>query len=207
MSQILAKTGRRLPAEKRREHLLDVAAEILLEKGFDALNMESVKERAGVSRGLAYVHFANAEELAFALYEREVNELDRRITEVKDVSGGFEERVRAAMKIYLDFAAERGGLMATLQNNLTGRWSQPSAQEALARRFRFWSDEIERELGLPASVAGALARASVAAVEAFVAAWRLKKLKRSEVEAMAIAFALGGLRDAVAARAHALHGK
>jgi AcrR family transcriptional regulator len=201
MTQILAKTGRRLPAEKRREHLLDVAAALLLEEGFEAVTMEAVKDRAGVSRGLAYVHFANAEELAFALYEREVNELDRRITGVRGMTGSFEDRVRAAMTIYLDFAAERGGLMALLQVKLTGRWSQPSAQEALGRRFGFWSEEIERELGLPANVAGALARAAVAAVEAFAAAWRMKKLGRKEAEAMAIAFALGGLRDAVAARA------
>lgn len=206
MAQNLAKSGKRLPAEQRREHLLDVAAEILLEQGFDALNMEAVKERAGVSRGLAYVHFANADDLAFALYEREVTELDRRITAVKGIGGSIEERVRAAMKIYLDFAAERGGLMAVLQNKLTGRWSQPSVQQALGRRFEFWSDELERELGLPPHVAGALARASVAAVEAFVAAWRMKKLKRSEVESMAIAFALGGLREAVAARARSAAG-
>ena len=203
MTQILAKTGRRLPAEKRREHLLDVAAQILLEQGFEALSMEAVKERAGVSRGLAYVHFANADELAFALYEREVGELDDRIAAVKRMGGTFEERVRAAMKIYLDFAAERGGLLALLQMKLTGRWSQPSAQAALGRRFQFWSDEIEREAGVPASVAGALARASVAAVEAFAAAWRMKKLGRREAEAMAVAFALGGVRDAVAARSAA----
>src|SRR5262245_57359956 len=111
MAQILAKTGRRLPAEKRREHLLDVAADILLERGFEELTMEAVKERAGVSRKLAYVHFANAEKLAFALYERKVNELDRRIADVKQISEAFENRVRAALKTYLNFAAERSKLM------------------------------------------------------------------------------------------------
>src|SRR5678816_4353021 len=102
MAQILAKTGRRLPAEQRREHLLDVAAAILLEHGYEALTMEAVKERAGVSRGLTYVHFANADELAFALYEREVAALDRRIAEVAAETTSFEDRVRGAMHAYLE---------------------------------------------------------------------------------------------------------
>jgi AcrR family transcriptional regulator len=203
MAQILAKTGRRLPADRRREHLLDVAAQILVEEGFDAFSMEAVKARAGVSRGLAYVHFANADELAFALYEREVKELDRRIVELGHTGGTFEERVTAAIKTYLDFAAERGGLLALLQVKLSGRWSQPSVREALARRFGFWSDEIEREFGVPASVAGALARATLTGVEAFAAAWRMKKLKRQDAERMAVAFAIGGVGAAAAARARA----
>ncbi len=139
MAQILAKTGRRLPASARRDHLLDVAAAVLLEGGFEALTMEAVKERAGVSRGLAYVHFANADELAFALYEREVAELDRRIAEVKKVEGTFEDRVRLAMKIYFDFAKERGGVLSILQIKLTGRWSYTKALEMLDRRFKLWS--------------------------------------------------------------------
>jgi AcrR family transcriptional regulator len=198
--QILAKMGRRLAADVRREHLLDVAAQILLEDGYEAVTMEAVKERAGVSRGLTYVHFANAEDLAFALYEREANELDRRIGEVRNAAGSFEDRVRAAVKVYFDFAAERGGLMAILQVKLGGRWSQRSVQKALSRRFELWSGALERELGLPEGAAQALARASIAAVEAFASGWRMKKLKRAEAEAMAVAFSLGGLRDAIAAR-------
>src|SRR4029077_6581872 len=44
--------ARRLPAEQRREHLLDVGAAIILDSGFETLNMESVGERAGVARRL-----------------------------------------------------------------------------------------------------------------------------------------------------------
>jgi AcrR family transcriptional regulator len=192
--------GPRLAADKRREHLLDVAAQILLERGYEAVTMEAVKERAGVSRGLAYVYFDNAEDLAFALYEREAKELDRRIEEVRHVKGSLQDRVRAAVKVYFDFAAERGGLMAMLQVKLSGRWSQRSVQKALSRRFGLWADALERELGVPEGPAEALARATITAVEAFAAGWRIKKLRRNEAEAMAIAFALGVLRDAIASR-------
>jgi AcrR family transcriptional regulator len=200
MAQTLAKTGRRLSAEKRREHLLDVAAEIMLDRGFEAMTMESVKERAGVSRGLAYIHFANAEELAFALYEREAAELDRRIALAATQTGTFENRVRAAMRAYLDFAAERGGLMALLQQKLVGRWTKASARQALSRRFQFWAKAIAEETGVSEAVAGTLAAAAVAAVEAFAMAWRAKQLSRRDAENMSVAFALGGVRAAIAAR-------
>ena len=162
--------------------------------------MESVKERAGVSRGLAYIHFANAEELAFALYEREAAELDRRIAEAATQTGGFEDRVRAAMRAYLDFAGERGGLMALLQQKLVGRWTKPSALQSLSRRFDFWAKAIEKEAGVSEAVAGALARAAVASVEAFAMAWRMKKLSRRDAEDMSVAFALAGVRAAVGAK-------
>lgn len=200
MAQPQAKKGRRLTSDARREHLLDLAAAILLEHGFEAVTMEAVKERGKISRGLAYTHFANADDLLFALYEREVSELDRRIATAGVAAGSFEERVRAAIRTYFDFVAERGGLLAELQIKLTGRWLKPSAQQRLTRLFGFWSDEIESEFGVSADAAGALAVAALAASEALAAAWRAKKLTRRDAETLSIAFALGGLRGAIAER-------
>ena len=82
--------ARRLPAEQRREHLLDVGAAIILDSGFETLTMESVAERAGVSKGLGYAYFENAEELALALYDREMAEFYRRILEATAGVESFE---------------------------------------------------------------------------------------------------------------------
>src|ERR1051325_7576040 len=116
---------KRMRSEDRREQLRDVAAALLLEHGFDAVTMEAVKERAGVSRGLAYNHWNNAEELVFALYEREMTELESRL-DAMTAGGSFEQRVHAATKIYFDFIVDRGGLLATLQINLPQRWFKPN---------------------------------------------------------------------------------
>ena len=133
MAQTLAKTRKRLTHEERHEHLLDVAAKLMLEHGFEALTMEAVKERAGVSRGLAYTHFVSAEELVFALYEREMTELERRLDAMAAASGSFDDRVRIATQTYFAFVADRGGLLATLQIKLPERWFKPSVRERLAR--------------------------------------------------------------------------
>src|SRR5205823_7973892 len=68
----------RLPAEERREHFLDVTAELIINDGIDAVTMEGVAAAAGVSKGLGYAYFANRNELLLALLERELQKLDRR---------------------------------------------------------------------------------------------------------------------------------
>jgi AcrR family transcriptional regulator len=198
MAQTLAKAGKRLSAEQRREHLLDVAAAILVEQGFEAITMEAVRERAGVSRGLTYTHFLNAEELIYALYERERAELDRRLDAACSGVATLDGRIRAAARAYFEFVSDRGGLFATLQIKLLDRRSKASVKARLSRLFRYWSDEIERELSVSHETAGSLARASLAAAEMFIAAWRAKHITRIDAERMTVEFVLGGLRAAAA---------
>src|SRR5215831_10336364 len=92
----------RLSAADRREQLLDAAAELVRGSGFLALSMESVAQHAGVSKGLGYAYFENADALALALYDREVGALYRRVEAAVSAASGFEARVRAGVHAYLD---------------------------------------------------------------------------------------------------------
>jgi AcrR family transcriptional regulator len=196
MAQALAKARKRLTHDQRHEHLLDVAAKLMLEHGFEAVTMEAVKEHAGVSRGLTYTHFVNAEELVFALYEREMTELERRLDAMDATSRTFDERVRLATRTYFDFVADRGGLLATLQLKLPERWFKPTVRERLSRLLRHWSDEVEREFAISPALARTLARSSLAATEMLAAALRSKHLTRADAERLSTEFVLGGLRRA-----------
>jgi len=196
MAQALVKQRRRLSAEQRREHLLEVAAQLMLEHGFEAVTMEAIKERAGISRGLAYIYFKDVEELVFALYEREMTELERRLDAMHVTSSSFDERVRAATEIYFDFVVDRGGLLATLQMKLPQRWFKASVRERLARLLAHWSDEVERAFDVPTKHAQALARAALAATEMIAAGLRGKLLTRGDAEHLATHFVLGGLKRA-----------
>jgi AcrR family transcriptional regulator len=195
VAQVGAKPGKRLTGEQRREHLLEVAAEILMEQGFDAVTMEAVRERAGVSRGLTYTHFVNAEELVYALYERERAVLDGRLEEACANVETFDGRIRAAARAYFDFVSDRGSLFAMLQVKLIDRWSKASVKARLSRLFKYWSDEIEKELGVSREQAASLSRASLAASEALISAWRARHITRDEAERMCADFVLGGLRN------------
>jgi AcrR family transcriptional regulator len=193
--------ARRLPAEQRREHLLDVAALLVRERGFEALTMEALRERAGVSRGLGYAHFANAEELAFALYGREVADLDGRVAAATAAAQSFDARVRAGTRAYFDFVAERGDLLATLQTRLGGHKLRRSLSQRLGGLIGYWSRQLEDEFGVSPELAESLARAALAASDALARAWRAKRLARGDAERLSVEFMLGGLRRSLGAGA------
>ncbi|QFZ23085.1 TetR/AcrR family transcriptional regulator [Saccharothrix syringae] len=61
----------RLPPEQRREQLLDGALALIAGGGFDALTMEAVARRAGVTKPVVYELYANRAEVIAALLQRE----------------------------------------------------------------------------------------------------------------------------------------
>lgn len=66
-----AATPARMPAEARREQLLDVTKAIVLERGFHAVSIEGVAREAGISRPIVYGHFDDLPGLLHALVARE----------------------------------------------------------------------------------------------------------------------------------------
>jgi AcrR family transcriptional regulator len=56
--------------ELRATMILDVAEEILAEKGYHETSMDEIAARAGVAKGTLYQHFSRKEDLVNALFER-----------------------------------------------------------------------------------------------------------------------------------------
>jgi AcrR family transcriptional regulator len=54
----------------RAELILDVAEEMLAEKGYHDTSMDEIAALAGVAKGTLYQHFPGKEDLVFALFER-----------------------------------------------------------------------------------------------------------------------------------------
>ena len=61
----------RMPAEQRREQLIDAALEVILAQGYAGVSVEAVARAAGVTRPVVYDHFPNLGQLLRALVERE----------------------------------------------------------------------------------------------------------------------------------------
>jgi AcrR family transcriptional regulator len=61
----------RLAPEVRRRQLLDAALDVLAEGGFDAVTVEAVAQRAGVTRPMVYDLFGDLQGLMLALIDRE----------------------------------------------------------------------------------------------------------------------------------------
>src|SRR6185369_18016290 len=60
--------------ERTREHILDTALGLFIEKGYDATTMREIAAAAECSLGLTYRYFARKEDLVLALYQRTANE-------------------------------------------------------------------------------------------------------------------------------------
>jgi AcrR family transcriptional regulator len=57
--------------EQRREHLIDAALEVILERGYAGVSIEAIAREAGITRPVVYDHFSNLNRLLHAVIERE----------------------------------------------------------------------------------------------------------------------------------------
>jgi AcrR family transcriptional regulator len=194
----------RLPGEQRREHLLDVAAQLAVEEGIDAVTMEGVAARAGVSKGLGYAYFANRDELLVALYDREMSMLDARVTRAVEAAETLEDKVRASLVEWFDHLAERGAIVGRLMR------AQPvhgPVEERRKRRARvvetYWTDLVTAELDIPRGVARAICSAVLTGAGGLLDSWIGRRLSRRDLTAAYTTFVMGGYRALEAAAASA----
>lgn len=76
-------TSRRMPAPARREQLLDVATQLAVERSFHAISVESIAQRAGITRAVIYQHFGDLPALLEAVIERETSRALAQVSETK----------------------------------------------------------------------------------------------------------------------------
>jgi AcrR family transcriptional regulator len=61
---------RRLPPEQRREQLLDVLTDIIVDEGYAAVSIDRVARTAGIARTVVYAQFDNLDGMFAALVDR-----------------------------------------------------------------------------------------------------------------------------------------
>jgi AcrR family transcriptional regulator len=74
----------RMTGQQRREQLLDVGRKLFAEKGFEAVSVEEIAAKAGVSKPVVYEHFGGKEGLYAVLVDREMSYLLVAITDALD---------------------------------------------------------------------------------------------------------------------------
>jgi AcrR family transcriptional regulator len=96
-----------MSAAERREQLLDVTKELVLEHGFHDVSIEAVARAAGVSRPIVYGHFDDLPGLLEALTEREsaraLNQLSSVLLRDLDKRDPRQELLRG-LRAYLEAA-------------------------------------------------------------------------------------------------------
>src|SRR6266540_1380308 len=121
----------RLTRAERRDALLDAAVALATSGDVAAVSMETVAERAGVSRPLVYKHFANRNELLAAVYQREAVHLHRDLATEVGSANSLEGMFRTLIRGSLRAAGERGHVFASLRS--AGAWNRELRHEQRAR--------------------------------------------------------------------------
>jgi len=95
----------RMSGQERREQLLDVGRRLFAEKGFEAVSVEEIAAKAGVSKPVVYEHFGGKEGLYAVVVDREMSYLLVSITDaLSDDAGTDAQHVNARTLL------ERAGL-------------------------------------------------------------------------------------------------
>ena len=91
----------------RFERILEVAAQLVVERGVDSVNTRVIAAAAGIPVASLYQYFADKEEILLALVERDLAEMSGQVAEdvaaldVLSVRGLVETTIRGYVQVYL----------------------------------------------------------------------------------------------------------
>lgn len=93
--------------DKLRTQILDAANDLLIETGDqEAVSIRAVAERVGVTPPSIYMHFADKNELIFAVCEQHFNELDRFIQQAAEGVDDPLEALQRGGRAYVQFGLD-----------------------------------------------------------------------------------------------------
>ncbi len=91
---------------RTRAALLRAARELFAEKGFADSGREEIAERAGVTRGALYHHFASKTDVAAAVVEELEGELVARVVAAAREGTGVRDQLRRSCRAYMEACAD-----------------------------------------------------------------------------------------------------
>ena len=115
-----ARAGR-MPRSQRRAQLLVAAQEVFVEAGYHGAAMDTIADRAGVSKPVLYQHFPSKKELYLALLDRHCDEVVELISAALASTTDNKLRVAAAIGAYFEFFDREGApFRLVFESDLTG---------------------------------------------------------------------------------------
>lgn len=100
----------RLPRQKRRRQLLELATEVFSRKGFQATSMDDIAAAAGVTKPVLYQHFTSKESLYAEVLDIIAETMIAEVRAIGQVQGDTSERVRTGLERFYRFVALENSL-------------------------------------------------------------------------------------------------
>ena len=107
-------SAKRLPADIRRQQLLDVSLRLFAAHGFEATTMDDIAEAAGVTKPLLYQHFASKRALYVELCDGVAQSLLEAIGKAVVAAEGPRQRVEGGFAAYFQLVVSQADAFALL---------------------------------------------------------------------------------------------
>lgn len=128
-----------------RDEILDAAAQIFREKGFHGASMQEIAHAVNLQKASLYYHISSKQDILLALLDRALDTLIEHFENEVDQQLAPTERLRQAMRVYLQAMLDNRDLAAVLL--LEHRSLEPHYHAShIPRRDRFeslWRELIE----------------------------------------------------------------
>jgi AcrR family transcriptional regulator len=129
--------------EVRAGMILDVAEEVLAEKGYHDTSMDEIAARTGVAKGTLYQHFPGKEDLVFALFERNLILFEQSVEQIAKSSLTARAKLeRILTYVYQERRGPHARLFQLLYQNMEIRKGLLEKKEQLRNRLERTAGQI-----------------------------------------------------------------
>jgi AcrR family transcriptional regulator len=128
-----------------RELILEASAQIIRQKGYHAASMQDIADAVNLQKASLYHHFSSKQDILLALLDQALDLLIERVSVVLSRELPPDEKLRQAMRVYMECLEEHAALASVLL--LEHRSLNPEYRgRHIPRRDRFerlWRDLIQ----------------------------------------------------------------
>jgi len=97
-----------------KDQILEVAAQIIRQKGFHATSMQDIANAVNLQKASLYHHVSSKQEILYSLLEQALDIIIERISAVVSQDNPADEKLRQACRVYLSTLSEHGDLVSVL---------------------------------------------------------------------------------------------
>jgi len=185
-----------MSGKERREQLIDVGRKLFAAKGFEAVTIEEIASKAGVSKPVVYEHFGSKDGLYAVVVDREMNRLLGMVTHALTAEHPHELLEQAGMALFDYIEGSTDGFRVLIRDSpvaaSTGNFASLLSDVATQVEVRLAAEFRARDF--PSKLAPMYAHMLVGMV-ALTGEWWLdvRKPKKSEVVAHVVNLAWNGI--------------
>jgi len=97
-----------------KEHILELAAQIIRQNGFNATSMQDIADAVNLQKASLYHHVSSKQEILLALLDQALDMLTERLQIVIEKDLPADEKLRLAVETFLEALNERRDLVSVL---------------------------------------------------------------------------------------------